>query len=55
MIYDGAFTKILIRVGRKTVKVLISGNDKLYNKGDNIFLYWTIEDSIILGKENNEK
>ena len=54
-IYDGAFTKILIKVGKKVVKALISGNDKLYNIGDIVYLYWTIEDSIILKCEDNEK
>jgi len=54
-IYDGAFTKILIKVGKKVVKALISGNDKLYNIGDIVYLYWTIEDSIILKCEDNDK
>ena len=54
-IYDGAFTKILIKVGKKIIKVLISGNDKLYNTGDEVYFYWTIEDAIVLGSENNEK
>ena len=49
-IYDGAFTKILIKYNKKTIKVLISGNDKLYNKGDIVYFYWTIEDSIVLNR-----
>ena len=54
-IYDGAFTKILIKVGRKVIKALISGNDKLYSKGDEVYCYWTIDDAIVLGSEDNEK
>ena len=54
-IYDGAFTKILIKVGKKVIKVLISGNDKLYSKGDEVYCYWTIDDAIVLGSEENEK
>jgi len=54
-IYDGAFTKILIKVGKKVVKAIISGNDKLYNNGDIVYFYWTIEDAIVLGSENDEK
>lgn len=52
-IYDGAFTKILIKVGKSIVKSLISGNDKLYKTGEEIYLYWTIEDAIILGSEKH--
>ena len=54
-IYDGAFMKNIIRVGHKNIKSLISGNDRLYNVGDNIYIYWTIEDSIIIESEKNEK
>lgn len=52
-IYDGAFTKILIKVGKSIVKSLISGNDKLYKTSEEIYLYWTIEDAIILGSEKH--
>ena len=54
-IYDGAFTKLMVKVNKNTIKILLTGNDKLYNKGDIIYLYWTIEDAIILGSENNVK
>ena len=53
-IYDGAFTKILIKIGRKTVKVIISGNDRLYSTGDIVYFYWTIEDAIVLRDKNEE-
>lgn len=52
LIYDGAFTKLLIKSDKKTIKALLSGNDKLYNIGDEIYLYWTIEDAIIIGDKN---
>ena len=48
LIYDGAFTKLLIKSDKKIIKALLSGNDKLYNIGDEIYLYWTIEDAIII-------
>lgn len=50
-IYDGAFTKVLIKVGKQIIKAIISGNDKLYRIGDVVYLYWTIEDAIILESE----
>lgn len=54
-IYDGAFTKILVKVGKRIIKVIISGNDKLYHIGDVVYLYWTIEDAIVLGSDRNEE
>ena len=54
-IYDGALTKVILKTSKNTVKALIAGNDKLYNRGDVIYLYWTIEDAIILGSERNGK
>ncbi len=54
-VYDGAFTKVMIKVDKQIYKSIISGNDKLYKKGDEVYLYWTIEDAIILGSEDNEE
>ena len=54
-IYDGAFTKILIKVGNKIIKTLITGNDKLYKNHDEVYLTWEEEDTIILESEKNEK
>ena len=54
-IYDGAFTKILVKVNKDILKVIISGNDKLYNNGDKVYLSWAIEDAIILRKMKDEK
>lgn len=53
-VYDGAFTKVFIKVENKTVKSIISGNDKLYKKGEEVYLYWDIEDAIILGSEDEK-
>ena len=54
-VYDGAFTKVMIKVNKQIYKSIISGNDKLYKKGDEVYIYWTIEDAIILGCEEDEK
>ena len=54
-IYDGSLTKIMIKVGNKIVKSIVLGNDKLYKKGDKVYLYWDIEDAIILRCDNDAK
>ena len=53
-VYDGAFTKILMHVDGNIVKSIISGNDKLYNRGDEVYIYWDIEDAIVLGDKNGK-
>ena len=55
LVYDGAFTKILIKKEKDIIKSIISGNDKLYKRGDEIYIYWDIEDAIILGSETDGK
>lgn len=47
-IYDGAFTKLLIDVEGNIIKAVISGNDRLYNIDDIVYLYWTIEDAFVI-------
>ena len=54
-IYDGAFTKILLKINKKIIKVTIYGNDKLYAVGDVVYLSFTPEDAIVLESETNEK
>ena len=54
-IYDGAFMKNLIDVDGKIVKAVTSGNDKLFNIGDDVYIYWTIEDAIVLESDKNVK
>lgn len=53
-IYTGSVTLILVEVMKWQIKVIISGNDKLYKVGDLVYLYFTIEDSIVL-RGNYEK
>lgn len=48
-IYDGSFTKVYIKKNKTIIKAIIYGNDKIFTKGDEVYLYWDIEDSIILG------
>ena len=54
-IYDGAYTNILVKVGKKVIKTMFMGNDKIYSKKQEVFLTWDIEDAIVLLGENDEK
>ena len=54
-IYDGAYTNILVKDGKKIIKTMFMGNDKIYSKKQEVFLTWDIEDAIVLLGENDEK
>ena len=53
-IYDGASTDLIIKVDKKTINAMYLGNDKLYNKGQMIYITWDIEDAIVLKREPYE-
>ncbi len=54
-IYDGSVTKLIIKTENYTIRQLSIGNDRQYKEGDNVYLYWTIDDAIIIGSDLNEK
>ncbi len=53
MVYDGSFTKIMVKVKKQIITVVIFGNDKKYAEKEKIFLYWDTEDPIVLRDEND--
>lgn len=54
IIYDGATTKIITKTDKNTkIKILVLGNDSIFNVGDIAYLFWKIDDAIIL--ENEKK
>ena len=55
MIYDGSSTKLIFKINNQMVKVVVYGNDKVYKVGQNIKLYWDIEDVVIFSRANNER
>ena len=55
MIYDGSSTKLIFKINNQMVKVVVFGNDKVYKVGQNIKLYWDIEDVVIFGREKDEE
>ena len=55
LIYDGYYTKVLVKYNKDIYKVIVTGNDKLYKKGDEVFLYWALEDAIVLRCEDEKK
>lgn len=54
-IYDGAYTTILIKSGKKLIKAMFMGNDKIYHKTQEVFLTWDVEDAIVLLGGQDEK
>ena len=54
LIYDGANTKLMVKVNDFILKVLVFGNDKKYKLGDDISLYWDMDDVLVFGDKNEE-
>lgn len=53
-VYDGASTNLTIRVNKKKINVMYLGNDKLYSRGQSVYITWDIEDTIVLKREAYE-
>lgn len=53
--YDGSYTKMLVTVDNFDIKVVTFGNDKLFKLNDEVYLYWNIDDQIVLGSDKYEK
>ena len=54
-IYDGSSTKLIFKIDGRMIKVVVFGNDKKYNVGDELNLYWDIEDMVVFNRSKNEK
>ena len=46
-IYDGSSTKLIFKLDKDLVKVVVFGNDKKYEVGQELNLYWDIEDIVV--------
>ena len=55
LIYDGAFTKVTVKVDKLTIKTMLTGTNRHYSKGDTAYIWWKMEDVTILGSEIDEK
>ena len=55
LIYDGSSMKMMMMTDVGILKVLVFGNDKRYEKGEELNLYWDIEDMVIFGSDVDEK
>ena len=53
-IYDGAVTNLMIRVGKQMINAMYLGNDKLYAKGQMVYMTWDIEDAIVLKRKSSD-
>ena len=55
LIYDGAFTKVMVSVDKLIIKTMLVGTNRHYKKGDKAYIWWKKEDVTILGRELDEK
>ena len=55
LIYDGSSTKLIFKIDNKLIKVVVFGNDKKYEVGQELNLYWDIEDLVVFGRDKNEE
>jgi len=49
-IYDGSSTKLIFKLDKDLVKVVVFGNDKKYEVGQELNLYWDIEDIVVFNR-----
>ena len=54
-VYNGAYTNLMIRVNKKLINAMFLGNDKLYSRGQIIYISWDIEDAIVLKRASYEE
>lgn len=55
LIYDGSSTKLIFKIDNKLIKVVVFGNDKKYSVGQELNLYWDIEDMVVFNRSKNEE
>ena len=55
LIYDGSSTKLIFKIDNQLIKVVVFGNDKVYKVGQELNLYWDIEDIVVFGRGKNER
>ena len=55
LIYDGAFTKVTVKVDNISIKTILMGTNRHYKKGDTAYIWWKMEDVTILGSNLDEK
>ena len=54
-VYNGAYTNLMIRVNKKLISAMFLGNDKLYSRGQIVYISWDIEDAIVLKRASYEE
>ena len=49
MVYDGYITKIFVKVNNNIYELITKGNDKDFKEKEMVYIYWTIDDAIVIG------
>ena len=47
--------KSFVKSGNNSYELITKGNDKEYKENDEVFIYWTLDDAIIIGANNEKK
>ena len=55
LVYDGYITKVFVKVDNNTYELIIKGNEKEFKEKEMVYIYWTIEDTIVIGANNEKK
>lgn len=55
LIYDGSSTKLIFKIDDQMIKVVTFGNDRKYEVGQELNLYWDVEDLVVFRKDKNER
>lgn len=55
LVYDGYITKVFVKVDNNTYELIIKGNEKEFKEKETVYIYWTIEDTIVIGANNEKK
>ncbi len=55
IIYDGSAMKLIFNIDDNLLSVLVFGNDKEYHVGDELNLYWDVEDLVVFSRGKYEK
>ena len=55
LVYDGYITKVFIKLDNYICEAIIKGTEKDYKENEEVYIYWTLDDEIVLGGKSEKK